>query len=458
MIHRLALALLLLTACGSKRGATGWAAEVPADAVRYAEAPVPSAPAVLAAPTAPNADPPAPPSAPVAAKKVWDDGVAAPVEVTLWHAYRAAEKDALEQVIAAWNQLGTKVTVKLRVVPFDAFNDKITVVVPEGRGPDLFIFAHDLVGAWSEMGFIEPLNTWTTEADTAALLPSTVGALVYKSALYGLPLAFKCVALYYNKAFIDAPPRDLEGLIAAAKKAGNGTDRHGLVYEAANLYFHAPWIHGFGAQVLSPDGKALIDSPESVAALALAKRLVATEKVTPAGITTAMVSGYFNDGKAAMAINGPWMRGEIAETVSYGVAPLPLIADGQPARPYLGVEAVFLNKQASPEKKTAAMALARFLVSDASARIRFDVGKQSVANQTIWASGNIDPAMQAFRDQADQSVVMPSSPRMQQIWTPYNDALLSVISGDTSPADAMKAAQKKIDADMTRAAGGAGTP
>jgi maltose-binding protein MalE len=47
---------------------------------------------------------------------------------------------------------------------------------------------------------------------------------------------------------------------------------------------------------------------------------------------------------------------------------------------------------------------------------------------------------------------------MQQIWTPYNDALLSVISGDTSPADALKAAQKKIDADMARAAGGAGTP
>ncbi|MBT9561109.1 MAG: extracellular solute-binding protein, partial [Myxococcales bacterium] len=428
MMRRLSLALLLLAACTSKRGATGWAAEVPADAVRYAEAPVAPPPVVV--PEAPKVEAAAPP---VPEKVVWDAGVAAPIEVTLWHAYRAAEKDALEKVIAAWNALGTKVTVKLRVVPFDAMNDKITVVVPEGRGPDLFIFAHDLVGAWSEMGFIEPLNTWTSEADTAQFLPATVGALVYKSALYGLPLAFKCVALYYNKAFIDAPPRDLEGLIAAAKKAGDGEGRYGLVYEAANLYFHAPWIHGYGAQVLTPDGKALIDSPEAVSALALAKRLVSTEKVTPTGITTAMVSGYFNDGKAAMAINGPWMRGEIAETVNYGVAPLPFVAEGQPARPYLGVEAVFLNKQASPEKKAAAFALARFLVSDASALIRFEVGKQPVANKAIWAGGGIDPAMQAFRDQAEQAVVMPSSPRMQQIWTPYNDALLSVISGDTSP-------------------------
>ncbi len=447
------LTVLLLLGCTDRRTTAGWAAEVPADATRFVEQLLPAAtpPATATAAPAIAAQVQDEPDAPPAPEKRWGATVGAPAELTVWHAYRAAEKEALEGVIASWNGLGTPITVKLRVVPFDAFNDKITVVVPEGRGPDLFIFAHDLVGAWAEMGILEPLSSWTTEEDTAGFFPNTVSALVYRDALYGLPLAFKCVALYYDKARIPTPPATLEALIETAKAHTDGQERFGLVYEAANLYFHAPWVHGFGGEVLDSSEKARIHTPAAEQALSLARRFVVSEKVTPPSITTAMVSGYFNDKKAAMVINGPWMRGEISG-VDYGVAPLPEVAPGQPARPFLGVEAVFMNKRS--EKKAAAMELMRFLVSNDSARLRFDTGKQPVANLTVWDKAPVDPTMEAFRTQARTAVVMSSSPRMQQVWTPYNGALLKSLTGDTDPAAALGEAQTEVDANMARAAGG----
>ena len=251
---------------------------------------------------------------------------------------------------------------------------------------------------------------------------------------------------------VKVPPATIEDLMTLAKASTDAAnDRWGLVYEAANLYFHAPWIHGYDGQVLDDSDKAWADTDPAENALKFARRLLQEDKVAAPSVTAAMVSGYFNDGKAAMVINGPWMRGEL-EGVDYGVATMPTV-EGRPAKPFLGVEAVFLNKKS--QNKKAALEVMRFLVSNQSAAIRAEVGKQPVANQAIWDSGKgVDDVMKVFYKQAADSVGMSGSPRMQQVWTPYNDALLSVVAGEAEPREALGTAQKKMEADMLRAGGG----
>jgi arabinogalactan oligomer/maltooligosaccharide transport system substrate-binding protein len=452
----LAVLLLLSQGCLEQRSnqPAGWAAEVPAGSVRYLKQ-VHQAQEQNSDPTSLSSKDgkQVRPSGRAAPEGEFKLRVTEPAIITLWHAYRSKEKAALKQIMKRFAALNSPIKVKLQGVPFDAFNDKIKIVLPKGRGPDLFIFAHDVLGAWSEMGFLEPLNQWTSPELALDFIPKTINALVYKNALYGLPLAFKCVALYYNKALISAPPTTADELIRLAKQHTDGRDKFGLVYEAANLYFHAPWVHGFGGITLDEFDKAHLDGEGSVAALTFAQTLVKTHRVTPQSVTTAMVSGYFNDGSAAMVINGPWMRGEI-EGVDYGVAPLPKMPGGRPAQPFLTVEAVFMNRHS--KQKPAAAEVMRFLVSNANARIRFEQGQQPVANIQVWkqASDTADANMLAFRRQADVAVVMPSSPRMQQIWTPANRALLSVIAGDEKPLVALKKAQRKAVRDMKRAGGG----
>ena len=440
--------LMLLVGCAERKSSKGWAAQVPKNAVRYAEQPEKPAACV------PGVKPPgSTPVQPTLATPEWESKVTEATEITVWHAYRASEKKALQEVAASFHKLGSKITVTLRMVPFDAFKDKLKIVIPEGRGPDLFISAHNTIGAWAERGFIEPLNNWIQASDTKRFITSTVRSLVYRNALYGFPMAFKCVTLYYDKKKIATPPTTLDGLIAVAKKHTDGEDAYGLVYEATNLYFHAPWIHGMGGQVLDELDKPHANTAGAVAALELAARLVKTEEVTPLGVSTSMVSGYFNDGLAAMVINGPWMRGEISDDMDYGVVPLPLVSEGMPARPFLGVEALYMNRHS--KNKQAAFEVMSYFTSDAAAEIRARVGQQTVANTKIWADGtHVDEIMLAFKAQMDQAVLMSSSPRLEQVWTPYNAALLAVIGGSDAAKEALATAQKRIEAGMKRAGGG----
>ena len=57
----------------------------------------------------------------------------------LWHAYRGAEEEALEQVVSTWNDENPDARVESLAVPYDAYTSKITSAVPRGHGPDVFI-------------------------------------------------------------------------------------------------------------------------------------------------------------------------------------------------------------------------------------------------------------------------------------------------------------------------------
>ena len=156
-----------------------------------------------------------------------------------------------------WNEgdRGKDPRIKLLAVPYDAFPDKISAAIPRGHGPDLFIFAHDRVGDWAEAKVIEPIEFWMTEKHADMFIFKAIDALCYKDSLYGLPMAFKSTALYYNKALVPSAPRSTKELLALGRKLTNvQAGNYGLVYDNVKLYFHAPWLFGFGGKVFDAKG------------------------------------------------------------------------------------------------------------------------------------------------------------------------------------------------------------
>jgi arabinogalactan oligomer/maltooligosaccharide transport system substrate-binding protein len=369
------------------------------------------------------------------------------VPIVLWHSYRAEEKRALEEIAKAFNGSQDRLELRLVPVPFDALGDKITAAIPQGKGPDLFIYAHNRIGDWSEAKIVEPIEFWVDEALAKRFLPAPLKALTYRDSLYGLPLAFKPLALVYNKKLVPKPPSTTDELIALAKKTTDSkSGRYGLVYENTDLYYHSPWLHGFGAEVLA-NGKPTLSTPEAAAALAFAKRLASYEGIVPKEVTAVLVSSLFNEGKAAMVITGPWFLGEIKRGLSYGVAVLPIVvATHRRAAPYLGSEAVMLSAK-SLHKKEAFEAM-KYLTSDDASRTRLKDGRQTVANASVYEDAAVksDGAFAAFRAQLDDSVPTPSVPAMQQVWGPYNNALAKVIHQGGDPAQALAEAQSRVEA------------
>jgi len=109
-------------------------------------------------------------------------------ELVLWHAYRGAEKTAIEKVARLYQQQsGVRVTTL--AIPYDAYADKITASVPRGKGPDVFIYAQDRLGGWIESGkTVEPIGFFMDDATTQQFLPGMLDAMTYKGTVYGLPL------------------------------------------------------------------------------------------------------------------------------------------------------------------------------------------------------------------------------------------------------------------------------
>jgi maltose-binding protein MalE len=158
-----------------------------------------------------------------------------------------------------------------------------------------------------------------------------------------------------------------------------------------------------------------------------------------------MVATLFNEGKAGMAISGPWFIGDIRPGVPWAVTSLPVVsATGLPAAPFLGAEGVLMSSRA--RDKSVAFAAMAHVTSDEAAAVRTDRARQLVPNRAAYQRPGMprDPAAAAFRAQLQHSVTMPATPAMRSVWTPYRTALQRVIEQGDDPVAALAQAEREI--------------
>ena len=207
-------------------------------------------------------------------------------------------------------------------------------------------------------------------------------------------------------------------------------------------------MHAFGAAVFDEKGLPALDTDAQRRAVEWVRSLHKQHAVLPSGMTGFMVSSLFNEGKAAVALNGPWFRAELAESIDVGVTAIPSV-EGRLARPFLGVEAVFVSRHS--KVKAAAVEAARLLAGADSAKIRMEKGKQPVAHQATLDSGaKADPSLAVFLEQASSAVPMSARPEMQLVWSTMDMAIQGVVYGDKEPKKALAAAQAKVKADIQK--------
>jgi arabinogalactan oligomer / maltooligosaccharide transport system substrate-binding protein len=367
-------------------------------------------------------------------------------KLVLWHSYRGTERKALEKVVEAWNAKGQGAQVETLAVPYDAFADRVTAAVPRGKGPDLFIYAHDRLGGWAESQLIEPLEFWIEDELREQFLPITFQAVTYKDSVYALPIAAKSTVLYYNKKLVPAPPETTDELVELGKKlTDKGSGTFGLVYENANFYYHALWHLGYGASVFDAQGRPALNTKAAVDALQLALDLDKKHGIVPQEITNVLVTTLFNQGKAGLVISGPWFRGEIEPGLDYGVAPLPVISSVQrPARPFMTSEGIVLSAKSA--NKEAAFEFMRHVASHEAALVLALEGQQTSALKSVWDDPRVqaDPMLPVFRQQLESAEPMPNGPEMLAVWTPATTAMSKVILGSTAPKAALDQAQAEI--------------
>lgn len=346
-------------------------------------------------------------------------------ELVVWHAMSGAEEAAVAESCRMFSERSGH---SVRVVPlsFGAYDAKLETAIPRGNGPDVFIAAHGNLHKWASMSLVQPAD-WRAQAHRA---PARA-ALSPGGMALGYPLAFKSLLLFYDPERLDAPPDTTDAMLATAlRETRNG--RFGLLYRADTPYYHAPWMHGFGAAALDEHGAPSLDGPAQIQALSLALSLA---PAMPSQPSAERIGTLVSEGRATMLIDGPWAADAVGDRLV--PAPLPTVSvTGQPARPYLTVEAAFVaTGSAEPGP---AHDLARFLAGADGAAVRRDVGGQAVTHEGVAPS---TPLQRAQLAQVERAVPLPTNPGIQAAWEGLARALRQTLRGTRSPEAAAAHAQ-----------------
>ncbi len=368
--------------------------------------------------------------------------------VTLWHGWTGAEADTLNnQILPAWQAANPDIKINVLAVPFDQLKNKYQTEVATGGGPDLLIGPADWVGELAGADLIKPLDDLVTADELAAYVPSAVDALEYDGKLYGLPESIETVALYYNTDMVPTPPKstaELEQMSADINAADSS--KYGLALYS-DFYHPAGYLFGWGGQIFDENNHSAFGSPETVSFLNWIKDLTSKPGIYQQN-DDASISSLFKEGKAGMVINGPWALGDYQAALGadkVGVAELPVISENNdaPAKPFLGVKHIMLNSNDSDDQAALAMKFAQFFTGAEVGKILADSAGHLPANIGVDVSDN--PIASAFVAQAANSTPIPTIPEMGQVWTPAQDMISKVISGDATAEEASAEAVKTIN-------------
>lgn len=294
--------------------------------------------------------------------------------------------------------------------------------------PDLFIFAHDKIGVFAEMGILAPMADLLEPDALADYLPMTLSAASYKDTLYQLPLYFETLLFMYNRRYMqDGEVPATTGELLDYMERNTGRGRYGFVEQHSTAYYSAAWIHGFGGSIIDEGGTPFPDAQAVRDALAYHLQFVA---LMPGETEYSTVNTLFLEGKADATIGGPWMVPSARDAgIDLGIAPMPTVdATGRPLAPYSGVQGVHVLKFAAEGKKEAVKTLLAALTDPAIGTSLALASGCAPANVKCYDDPAVadDQLVQSMRATAEIAVPMPNIPEMDVMWTVVGNLLTDV--------------------------------
>ena len=366
--------------------------------------------------------------------------------IVIWH----DKEDAVAEVLQSYlNEALPDLNITLEKKT--SLTDSLKLVGNDpSSAPDMFIFAHDKIGVFAEMGILAPVEGLLPEGELTNYLGMTTEAATYKGTVYQLPLYFETLLFMYNRRYMtdDMVPSTTEELYSYME-ANTGRDRYGFVEQHSTAYYSAAWIHGFGGEIINADGEPFPDADAVKDALEYHLKFV---QLMPGETEYSTVNTLFLEGKADSTIGGPWMVPSACEAgIDLGIAPMPTVDEtGEPLAPYSGVQGVHVLTFAAENKPDAVRAVLEALCSP-------DIGVQlALASGCAPARAECyddeavanDELVQAMRSTAEIAIPMPNIPEMDVMWTVMSNLLTDVnLSGravDESFDEAMGEAENLI--------------
>jgi maltose/maltodextrin transport system substrate-binding protein len=355
----------------------------------------------------------------------------------------------------SWVELGKKfeqeMGVPVRVETQEQITEKFQAAAQGGKGPDIFMWAHDRIGEWADAGLLKPLEI---QGDfKAAFIPMSWDAVTHNKQIWGYPLALECVSLIYNKKLVTGkPPAQLSEFPAFAKELkAKDPKLIAIMWDYKTPYFGFPFLASAGAYTFKRtesgyDVKDIgIDNAGAIEGLKAIMDLI-NAGVLPRGSSQSVGEEKLATGELATMVNGPWAWANIRKSgVDFNLAPLPGMG-GNPGKPFVGVLAAYINRS-SANADFAMQFLEKFVCTpDGLKAIDADAPLGVPAVKALADAMSADnPLIKGTYENVLNGVVMPNIPHMGKLWSSLKAAFETVTNGEATPEAALKDARKNME-------------
>jgi arabinogalactan oligomer / maltooligosaccharide transport system substrate-binding protein len=379
------------------------------------------------------------------------DGGSEGVSLTIWADDKYSR--AIRESAARWGELND-VQVNAQAVSKDLQTVYVTAA-QAGKGPDLVMGAHDWIGNLVQNGTIDP-----PAADRRH-----PGGL-QRAGHQGRDL---------QRPDLRHSLRDRERGPGPQRRSGprgppdhGGADRRGEELKAAgkvseimalpvgangDAYHMYPIYTSAGGYLFGKTAEGDYD-PKDLG-LAKPEAVKAFEKIRELGekgegalkrsIAAENVTSLFTGEKTAFLLSGPWQIPDLETSgVSYDISPIPGFRGGQEAKPFVGVQAMYVASQGRFKSLAQEFATNYFIQPEVAMALYRADRRPPPLTAAFEEVSKSDPDMARILEAGKDGDIMPAIPEMATVWDPLGKAQSATVGG-AAPAPTVMAAANAIE-------------
>lgn len=392
------------------------------------------------------------------------------IRLTLWQGVNPPpNRDVLQKLVDKFNKTHPDIQVEsLYVGQQDQQLPKILAAVVGNAPPDLLWYNPTIGGQLVELNALIPLDEYLNKSSVKAEIdPTLFESMEYKQKIWSVPFATNNVGVFYRPSLFKAAgvevPKTWEEFRQVAKKLTRDTnndgqiDQHGMVLPLGKgeftVFTWLPFMWSGAGDLINGESQVagaveLANNKGAISALELWRNLITDGSAVLSGPERGYETDALVAGKVAMQLTGPWTLGEFqAKGIDFSVFPIPV---GQRPATSVGGENLFLFKTA-PEREKAAFKFAEYALSEefqtelALGTGYLPINIKSRQNPKYLEFAKKQPAVKVFLDQAKYGRSRPIFPGYNRVSENIGRAVETVLLGKTSPTEALKQSQQRLD-------------
>jgi len=385
--------------------------------------------------------------------------------IKIWLSNNPDELAWGKAMVKAWNSKNADQKITAQEIPAGKTSEEtIAAAITAGNAPCLvFNTAPVAVPQFQKQGGLVALDSFE---GGAAYVEERTGdaAQQYKSAdgkYYQLPWKSNPVMIFFNKDLMkkagvdpESPPlATYDEFVDTSEKIVSSGTAEAAIWPAPSGEFFQSWFDFYplfaaeseGEQLVA-DSEAQFDSEAGIAAADFWARMYEE------GLSKkeAYNGDSFADGKAAMAIVGPWAIAVYGDAVNWGVAPVPTSSGTAPEDTYTFSDAKNVAIYSACDNQGTAWEVLKFATSQEQDGAFLEKTGQMPLRKDLTsvyaAYFKENPKYEVFAEQGSRTVEVPNVENSIEIWQTFRDAWTkSVIFGESEPASALGDAADEVD-------------